>query len=189
MKYSIKTDTSTLPISVAELKHYLRIVEDDAEQDTLLRGLIIAARDSMEQELHMSLVNRVYTYYFDCFDSELDITLRPAVSVDAIRYYDADDVQQTLATSIYQSDLQKYRAEISLKDGQSWPTVYNKKNAVEVDVTIGHGSLAEDVPEDLKLALKMLAAHWFDNRALEGNIKVIPQGIERIIALNRNLEI
>lgn len=190
MKYKIKTDTAQIPVSVAELKHYLRVVSDDVAQDTLIRSLIVAATKTIETEAHISVLDRVYTYFFNDFTSEeLLITLKPASSVDAVRYYDGENELQTLGTSVYEADIIKYRAMVLLKSGQSFPATYPKNNAVEIDVTIGFGAIAVDVPEDLRLAIKMLAAHWFDNRGLIGDEKSIPMGIQRIISLNRNLGI
>ena len=37
---------------------------------------------------------------------------------------------------------------------------------IELDVTVGYGDAAIDVPEPLRQAIRLLTAHWYDNRGL-----------------------
>jgi uncharacterized phiE125 gp8 family phage protein len=37
---------------------------------------------------------------------------------------------------------------------------------IELDVSAGYGAAAIDVPEPLRQAIRLLAAHWYENRGV-----------------------
>jgi uncharacterized phiE125 gp8 family phage protein len=55
---------------------------------------------------------------------------------------------------------------------------------VEINFTAGYGALASAVPERLKLAIKILTAHYFENReALSTlDLKEVPLSVATLIA-------
>ena len=56
---------------------------------------------------------------------------------------------------------------------------------IELDVEIGFGADAADVPAPLRQALRMLVAHWYDNRglaAIGGSVAMLPAGVNALIA-------
>jgi hypothetical protein len=72
------------------------------------------------------------------------------------------NVQQTLASTEYESDLYAEPALIRPAFGKTWPTTYERFNAVELTAVVGYGA-ASAVPEDAKQAIRMLAAHWYEH--------------------------
>ena len=42
---------------------------------------------------------------------------------------------------------------------------------IELDVTVGYGDAAVDVPEALRQAICLLTAHWYENRGLPVPLK------------------
>ena len=47
-----------------------------------------------------------------------------------------------------------------LASGASWPSGLRAQQSVLIQYVCGY----EDVPEDLKTAIKMMVAHWYENR-------------------------
>jgi uncharacterized phiE125 gp8 family phage protein len=63
---------------------------------------------------------------------------------------------------------------------------------IKLDVICGFGALASDVPADLVHALKILVAHWYDNRglvAIGGGAAMQPAGLHALIAPYRVLSL
>jgi uncharacterized phiE125 gp8 family phage protein len=60
---------------------------------------------------------------------------------------------------------------------------------IEVDVTVGYGGAAADVPEPLRRAILMLTAHWHENRGLVANgaVSALPVSVAALIAPYRML--
>jgi uncharacterized phiE125 gp8 family phage protein len=92
----------------------------------------------------------------------------PVQSIDSIKYIDTDGNQQTLSTDVYQLD-STCPSRILLKANQSWPSTMDIENAVTVEYAAGFGDSAAMVPEPIKLAIKFLAGHWYDNRLPVGS--------------------
>jgi uncharacterized phiE125 gp8 family phage protein len=64
---------------------------------------------------------------------------------------------------VYGLDSTSLPARIYLKEGQSWPTDTRPYNAIKCVWAAGYASAAA-VPYDLKHAIKLLTAHWFELR-------------------------
>ncbi len=65
-----------------------------------------------------------------------------------------------------------------------------KVGGIEVDVTCGYGDAGEDVPEPLRQAIRLLVAHWYENRgvvAVDQAIAMLPQTVAALIAPYRVL--
>ena len=45
---------------------------------------------------------------------------------------------------------------------------------IELDIAVGFGDAASDVPEPLRQAIRLLVAHWYENRALVAGAEVAP---------------
>jgi uncharacterized phiE125 gp8 family phage protein len=61
---------------------------------------------------------------------------------------------------------------------------------IELDVTAGYGDTAVDIPEPLRQAIRLLLAHWYENRAIvaEGST-ALPASVEALIAPYRVLSL
>jgi len=55
-------------------------------------------------------------------------------------------------------------SEIQLTDGQSFPTITKRNDAVVARYTVGYGSAASDVPEIIKQAILLTIGNFYQNR-------------------------
>ena len=63
---------------------------------------------------------------------------------------------------------------------------------IELDVTVGYGDAAADMPEPLRQAIRLLVAHWYENRGLVTtgvDYSTLPQSIAALIAPYRVLSL
>jgi len=63
---------------------------------------------------------------------------------------------------------------------------------IEVDVAVGYGDAPGDVPQPLRQAIKLLVAHWYENRgliALGQPVAVLPASAAALLAPYRVLSL
>lgn len=152
--YTVTVEPTQEPLSLRELKQYLRVTASDFDED--LRQILTAARRQVEHDTYRKLMSQTVVRYSDDFPSgdEIEIRLAPIAAVVSVEYIDADEATQTFASSSYTTDLTTTPPRIVLDDGSSWPTVKsNFPNAVIVTLTAGYATRAL-VPAEAKLAVK-----------------------------------
>ena len=101
------------------------------------------------------------------------------ISLTSIKYYDLTNTLQTLAAAAYDSDLRSQPARVRVAYGYTWPSTYDKFNAIEIAYSAGYGD-PEDVPEAIKLGIRKLIAHWYEYREDEivgASRAAVPHGV------------
>jgi len=185
--------TGDRPVSVAEAKEHLRIV-DFTDDDTYIGGLVDAATTWCEDYCDRTFADKQYTVAFDDFPS-LRIELpRPPVRLNAtaasatvtISYVDSAGTTQTLTWA--QSGTQQFRLDrdhvpalvypLYLED---WPNVRLDDKAVQITYLAGYGGAAS-VPKPAVHAIKMLVGHWYANREAIGSVgQNVPLGVHALL--------
>jgi uncharacterized phiE125 gp8 family phage protein len=156
------------PVSIVETKSQCRI--DESEDDGLLAGYLLAARQHVEIYTGRALIQRTFDLKLDfCWprcSGMLEILLPkpPKVSVTSISYLDTDGATQVLSGSLYQLTERYGSGLIVPAYGQSWPSVRWQHDAITVRYVAGYGATASDVPEPIRQSIMLLAAHYYANR-------------------------
>lgn len=155
---------ATEPISLAEAKAHLRIDADD--EDALLASLIVAARVFIEKTLARALITQDWSLYVDAWPrgGTIALPIAPVQEVTAVRVYDPDDGPTDVDAETYSVDTLSEPARLVLSASGVQMLPARLLNAYEVAFTAGYGDEAEDVPEPIRQALKLLVAHWFERR-------------------------
>jgi uncharacterized phiE125 gp8 family phage protein len=148
------------PITMGQLREWCRI--DGSDQDSTLLGLMIAARQSIEDVTGIRLVTQTVKLRRAGFCDALYLPIAPVQSV-TVEYLDADGVSQTLSSDVYETYLFGLAPMLSRVDGESWPSVYASPAAVTITAVVGYGDI-NAAPEPVRLALQFLVSGWFDNR-------------------------
>jgi uncharacterized phiE125 gp8 family phage protein len=168
------TPASSLIVSVADIKEYLR-VDSDAEDD-LIETFIQAATQLAEKFTRRQFLAATYETVLDGFCNEIILDHSPVSAVTSIKYDSSSYSQDaTLATSVYQVELGHEPARITLRDGQLWPETFKKKAAVRIRYTSGYTT----VPKPLIQAVKLIVADWYEKR--EDSQRMLTQQSERIL--------
>ena len=161
----IVTPPAAEPVSLAEAKLYLRV--DSETEDTLISGMIIAARTYAERVLRRALITQTLELTLDDWPAGNTITLPmpPLQSVTSLKYTDDDAVEHTLAASEYLVDTASVPGRVVLKDDYSWPTDdLRESGAIKVRYVAGYGAAGTAVPYTVLLAIKMMIGHLYENR-------------------------
>lgn len=183
---------SAEPISLDEAKAHCR-VDGDAE-DTLIASLVLAARLHIERCLDVALISQSWSLYLDQWPERgsVELPLAPLLSLNAVRLYGPTGSSMTLDPALFDVDAYSRRPRLSRREGQSWPLPGRCVNGIEIAFTAGYGPDPEDVPMPLRLAIKMLVAHWHEARepVLLGETAVpVPSTIASLLGPYRTLKL
>jgi uncharacterized phiE125 gp8 family phage protein len=176
---------ATALVSLDDIKAQVRVphVDDDA----LLTALIEAATsriDGYAGILGRAIVSQTWTQDFDGFANDLRLPLGNLVSITDVKYYDATNTQQTASATLYSGLEDECGPYVTLKYGQAWPSTYNRPDAVKVTWVCGYGAVV-NVPAAVVHAVKMLAAHWYENReavVIGDMASEVPLGVRSLLA-------
>lgn len=165
MKYQITSQPAIEPISLSEAKDHLRI--DGTDEDTYLATIITAARKYCEQYCNRAFITQTWKQYPEDFSDGMKLSINPVQSVTSITYYDVDGNSQTLNASQYQVDLSDDVCRIYEAVDVDFPDVQDEKiNPITITYVCGYGSASTDVPMDIRHAIKLMIAHFFQNREM-----------------------
>lgn len=190
IRHSLTTAPTVEPVTLAEQRLHSVIDSDLTEDNDLIAELIATARVKLEELTGRAFLEQTRTFKLDQFpDSNAPIYLPrpPLISVTSISYLDTAGVSQTLtAVTDYKVDATSEPARIVPAYGESWPSTRDEIDAVTVVAKCGYGATAASVPKTLKLAAKLLAAHWYERRTgaeyLQGaTLSEIPMGIKALV--------
>lgn len=177
MKPKLITAPATDPVTLEDVKAHLRVFFND--DDPYIAALIKAAvshLDAYRGILNRCIVSQAWqtTYCRFCRTMETPFTDTTAV---VMKYYDADDVLQTIDDESYRA----YSDHIEFVSGYSFPQIERRDDAVQMISTHGY----DVVPDSLLLAIKILIAHWYRNRvpvAFSGTAVKIPYTVASLLA-------
>lgn len=171
-KRNITAAPAAEPLSSSETKTWLNVSTSD--DDSLIAMLIKTAREKVERDYDTALITQTIAFFSDCFPGSetpknpegwIELAISPVQSVTSVTYYDADNVQQTLAAENYHLDKYGFgRPKIRKADGVTWPATFNRPDAVTVTCECGHGDTAADVPDPIRVAMLLMVKYYYDNR-------------------------
>ncbi|MBN1807189.1 MAG: phage head-tail connector protein [Sedimentisphaerales bacterium] len=185
MAWKVTTPPSVEPVTLNEAKLHLRV--DHTDEDALITSLIKVAREWCENFQNRAYITQTITLTLDEFPDVFTVPRPPLQSVTSIKYIDTDGVQQTLSSGIYDVDSQSEPGRIALAYGQSWPGIRGDINSVEVVYVAGYGDTADNVPERVKAAIKLLAGHLYEHREMvsEMTLKEVPFSVKSLLGVDR----
>lgn len=184
--YSIVTEEPEVePIDLQDIgKLHIKIDSSDLEDD-LLSIYIQAAREIIEEKTGRSFITQSRRIKLDNFPTcgYIRLTHGPVQQLTAVKYFDANEVEQTLSSSEYWIDYDPPIPIIIVKN--SWPETYCRPNAVTIEYVAGYGDNAEDVPAPLRSAILMRFAQLYENRQttiLGALATEVPKGEDDLIS-------
>lgn len=205
LRLSLTTGPAVEPLSLADAKEQLEF--DGSDRDDFITALIVSARERCEKYTGRALITQTWTMYMDRWPNAdgysrtpwwqgvrdgavseliggrqaLTIPKAPLQSITSIKAYDDSDTATTLASSAYYVDTATQPGRVVLRDSAATPTPTRVANGLEVVFVAGYGDAASDVPSALVQGMKMLVAHWFENReqvVIGASVSQIPDGVQ-----------
>lgn len=169
------------PLTLPDTKAHLRLAQ--ASDDALLHGLIRAAREEVERDTGLALIAQSWRLAVDWIPADLWLPLRryPLRAVTSVTVYGSEGEASVMDPGDYETDLASRPGRLQFLRR---PERLRCMNGIEIDFTAGYDS-ADDVPQNLKQAMLMLVAHWYEFRASFGpNDQPVsrPAEYERLVA-------
>lgn len=163
MGLAVYTAATEDPVTTAEMKAHSHI--DTSDDDAKIAALISAATEDTQSFLWRQLCTATFTLTLDRFpwSDYIDLPRPPLQSVTHVKYYDLSNNLQTLSSSDYEVDTSTEPGRIYIDRSTGWPSVYDRRNAVEIRFVAGYGA-ASAVPEMIRQSIFLKAAHWYENR-------------------------
>ena len=196
-RYRLKSTVAptTETHTVAEVMEHVR--EDSALAEAEIDAMIAAARAYVEARTNTTLLTSTWRLTLDAFPSRshlsglevdrIDLYRPPVQSVSSITYVDEDGTTQTVDSGDYVLDnASDYAASVRPAYDEEWPATREQRGAVVVTYVAGY-TLAANIPEHVRHALKMLVGHWYANRegVLTGTIsKPIEFAVDALLGLH-----
>ncbi|MEE1611225.1 head-tail connector protein [Microvirga sp. CF3016] len=169
------------PITLAEMKAYLRVDDDDGTQDDLIAGLVKAARLMIEAASRRILIEQRWRVVLDRWPAggTILLPLSPLIAVDGITVTDAAGNATEVPASAFESDVLSDPPRIVVVGA---PEPGRPRNGISIALRAGHGTAPEVVPAPLKLAIRILVAHWFENRGDVIGEQILPPEALALVA-------
>ncbi len=148
-----RTPAAALAVSLADAKVELRITPEDVSLDSSITRWIKAITLEAEHQIGRSVnVAKNWRLTLDAFPDALRLDYSPVLTVDSIKFYDAENVLQTLDPADYYVDTVSTPGFAVPAPGKSWPETFDRINAVIVDYVAGTGDMAQENIEQYILA-------------------------------------
>lgn len=156
---ALLTTTRIPALSLSDAKRSLGVTGND--NDTYIEDLVTAATNILRRWTGRELTTAQYRLSLGCFPWRIELPFPPLASVESVKYYDPDGVDQTLAEEAYQlvtSDT--VPALLVPAPGTAWPSVQvDRVAAVRIEYTAGTAT----APPEARQFIRMLTRHWYDN--------------------------
>lgn len=188
MSAILLTAPAVEPVSLAEAKAFLRVDHDD--DDDVILALASASRVHIETQTRRALITQGWRLSFDAWpaDGRVAVVPGPLRELGAARVFDFNGAAHAVDVQNFVPDLAASALAFA-----PWavPAPGRLAAGIELDVTVGYGDAATGVPEPLRQAVRLLIAHWYENRGLAalGTVTVLPTTVAALIAPYRMLSL
>ena len=181
----ILTELSAPPLAALPLRafaEHLRLgsgFADDGGEDAVLEVYLRAAMAAIEARLGRALLARPFAWTVSRWREEASqgLPVAPVVSVEAIRLRAADGGETEVEAEAWSVLRDAQRPRLVGRFGRALPRIPRGGEA-EVRFTAGYGAGWEEVPADLRQAVLLLAAHFYENRSESGAVAgTMPFGV------------
>lgn len=182
---------ASLPVTLEEVKKAARVDFDDDDQ--ILRVYLEAAIDHLEGWsgiLGRAIINQDWRLNLTHWPSYGIVLPFGDVSASTVKYVDPVGTEQVLPGDAYEITETATGSLLRFRGTFGRPSLINERSdAVQVTFTTGYGADASKVPASIKVAVMLLACHWYENReATTGNGAIeLPLAVNRLIAPHRRV--
>ena len=192
-RLNIVAEPALEPVTLNEVKNFLRIELTETIENDLLNNLIETVRQEAELFTGMRFITQEWQIFWDFIPNGFirnvwwdgvregsvnDLTkgnsiflpFPPLQSVTHIKFFDDQDVATTLATTEFQvstyKGLNANNGRITFKDGVALPTPSRNADAVEIQFIAGYGDNPEDMPYAIRQGILEEINFRYENSCL-----------------------
>jgi uncharacterized phiE125 gp8 family phage protein len=166
------------PVSLDEVKAHLRLTA--SSEDASVAGFAVAARKTLEARLGLAFTAQVWRLALDHPPADiLTLPIGPVSGIESVTLNLADGGSVAISSDHYQFEGGRdgrLRFNAAVSTGA-------RLGALVIDFATGWPD-TDDIPADLKLAVKLLAAHYFEHREAVGDagLATMPESVAALIA-------
>jgi uncharacterized phiE125 gp8 family phage protein len=181
--YKVISTASTSPVTVADLQQHLMLF-GDTSYDAELAQLVVTATEFVSDHMGEFVANTTIAEPISSFsDTEL---VHKNVSNVVVKYFDENNVEQTLAANNYIVDQTGNLTKVKFKSP-------NERLSADYDcpVQIEYSTAMTTVPNRVKHAILITAAELFEVRteSTDAKNRVAQITIDRLLSTNRRVVI
>lgn len=191
MHLRLITGPTAEPITLDDAKQQCRV--DGEHDDVYITSLVMAARTYIETVTRRALLTQTWEMVLDYWPWTQGVlmTKPPLQSIVSVKYTNAANAVQTWNSANYFAATASEPGRLFRAKSVSWPVdELWPAEAIVIRYVCGWGN-PEDVPEPIKQAMRLLIAHWYENReavmispGLTGGVSV-PMGFDALLATYR----
>ena len=167
--FSLVIPAASTVVTLTEAKNWLKV--DISDDNTLITDLIKASEIFAQEFCNRQFLTATFDYSVECWNPQrIYIPKQGLTVVNSVKYFDTDDTEQTLAASVYGTDIKGVLGSIYLKTNQVWPELSTTVPfPITIQCVIGAANVAA-VPDTVKTFIKMMTNDGWENREyhLEG---------------------
>lgn len=151
---------------------------DDGALDGALELYLRAAMAAIEARIGRALLARPFSWTVTRWreDASQGLPIGPVRSVEAVTLYGADGVGAEVDPEAWSVLRDSQRPRLVGRFGRSLPRIPRSGHA-EIRFTAGFGESWDAVPADLRQAVFLLAAHYYENRSEASGVGSMPFGV------------
>lgn len=162
------------PVSRVDMKEHLRV--DITEDDSLIAAYMDAALACLDDEIGRAFITQSWDESFQNPTRDVYLGKLPVASLTSVKYYDADNVQQTATLSdftLYKSD------DWAFVRSDAWPATYDRPDAITIRYVAG----ADEADPRVGQAMKLIVDHWYQNRSDVSalSLKEMPRAVAHLV--------
>lgn len=166
VRWKLSAAGTPLAIDIDEIKKWLNRPVEDTYFDAEIEGLALAAQRVIERHCQMLFSFSTWVGTVPILSDYVRVVRRPFVDVTGIQYVATDGTITTMPTTLYHAlPVLQDIGQIALADGEAWPDLAHRMDAVRITARAGYAVTEADVtagapelPDDLRRALLMTIA-------------------------------
>lgn len=155
MNYTQTIAPTSEPLTLADAKTFMRILEDD--DDALITSMIVGAREFAENYTNRQFKDATFELITNCFVQDMKLRHNPIKSISKIEYMDINGVYQILSTDEYYL---YFDNGVGILHFNILPSYKDDKRAVKITFVSGYTT----VPTSIVSFLKVFVSTIYENR-------------------------
>lgn len=183
------------PLTLSDIKEHLRLTTND--DDSAVSQLLVAARHALEARAGLAFLPQQWRLSVDGSGghagcraygySDIILPITPIRTIDQIECVHQDGTKMVIEPDQYITQTGSV-GRIQIKG--SLPISIKPFGGLEITFTAGHDAI-DRIPAELRHAIRLLTAHFFENRESAGERRVfsIPRTIDALIAPYRRVSL
>jgi len=169
------------PVTVAEQKAFSRV--EYADDDSIISGVLKAARECAENATNRKLITQAWRHY-PADLRHIVLPFAPVQAVSSVTVWDEAGAAHVLTSGCYVADIISEPATLEVKNLHG--IALRRHNPLAVEFVCGYGDSGAAVPESIRQAIMLLAAHWYENRVAVAETALkfeeLPMGVKYLLA-------